>query len=498
MSDNADMNEPLPLPIPAPNCPQCAVLMKWIESLQAQLIAQRIEFEAKLAAMEAKYTAKIRELEAKINKHSGNSDIPPSANPPGAPKYPPKPPTGRKPGGQPGHKGHARERLPAERVNKVVQYIPAVCERCQNSLSPEPGANDPVPVWHQVADLPAIAAIVTEHQGHGRRCGCCNQLTFATIPGEIRAHGFGPKLAAAVAFITGRCHGSKRTAAEMVETLFGVPISLGSISNIEAEAAAILEPVYACVEQAVREAPVKNVDETGWKIKGKLRWLWLAATKVVACFKIATGRGQATFKEFMGENPIGTFGSDRWHAYNILDLINRQICWSHLKRDFQKFVDYGDNASMQLGTAGLIAVEKVFQLWHSFRDGKISRESLIIAMKPIQNELTANLKTGEASSEKRVAKFCKKILAIFPALWTFLTIEGVEPTNNHAERTLRLAVIWRKISFGNQSEGGCRFAERILSTVQTLRLQKRNVMDFLCQTFTAARTGQPIPSILQI
>ena len=200
----------------------------------------------------------------------------------------------------------------------------------------------------------------------------------------------------------------------------------------------------------------------------------------------------------MGEKPFGIFGSDRWHAYNILDLINRQLCWSHLKRDFQKQVDYGCDDSVQLGTAGLNTVKKIFPLWHSFHDGKISRESLIIAMTPIQDELKANLKTGETSSEKRVAKFCKKILAVFPALWTFLKIEGVEPSNNHAERTLRLAVIWRKISFGNHSEGGCRFAERILSTVQTLRLQKRNVMDYLWRTFTAARNGEMIPSILPI
>jgi transposase len=468
------------MPVPAAGCAQCAELAKRVAEQQSRLDA---------------LGAELRDLKARLNTHSGNSSLPPSANPPGAPKFPPKAPTGRKPGGQPGHKGHSRERLPAERVNEVVRYIPAACQRCKAPLPNEAGVNDPPPVWHQVAELPVVAAVVTEHQGHGRQCACCGHVTWAKIPDEVRAHGFGPKLAAAVVFLSSRCHGSKRIVAETVQTLFGVPISLGSISNLEAEAAAVLAPAHAQAEQAVRAAPVKNADETGWSIAGKLCWLWMAATNLVACFKISAGRGAVNFRELLGEDIAGIICTDRWHAYNFLDLANRQLCWAHLKRDFQKWLDRGGEG-LSIGQSGLDAMKRIFELWRDFRQGTIDRPGLQEAMKPVCVELLRALETGRDGADKKVRRFCQNILAVYPALWTFARIDGVEPTNNHAERTLRLAVIWRKISFGSHSESGCRFAERILTVVQTLRLQNRNVMNYLEQAFVACRAGQPIPSLL--
>lgn len=477
LSDNRGVNEPTP--IFAAGCPQCAQFAKLLAEQQAQLDECR---------------AKIRDLEARLNTHSGNSSLPPSANPPGVPKPGHKPPTGRKPGGQPGHKGHGRVRLPPERVNQVIRYIPNRCKRCQNPLPSQAGVNDPEPLWHQVAELPAVAAVVTEHQGHGRWCSC-GHLTWEKIPNEVRAHGFGPKLAAAVVFLSSRCHGSKRVVEETIQTLFGVPIALGSISNLEAEAAAVLAPAYAEAERAVREAAVKNADETGWSVAGKLCWLWMATTNLVACFKILAGRGQANFRQLLGENISGIVGSDRWHAYNFLELASRQLCWAHLKRDFQKWLDHGGEG-VAIGKSGLDAVRRVFELWRDFRQGSMDRPALQAAMEPVCQELHQALEAGGKCVDKRVGLFCRKILAVYPALWTFLRIEGVEPTNNHAERTLRLAVIWRKISFGNHSEGGCRFAERVLTAVQTLRLQKRNVMHYLEEAFAAGRTGRTIPSLL--
>jgi transposase len=469
-------------PTPAPACPQCVEFAKLVLELQTEVKQLRAE---------------VRDLKARLNTHSGNSSLPPSANPASAPKFPPKPPTGRKPGGQPGHKGHSRVRLPPERVNHVVRYVPTGCERCQAPLANEAGVDDPEPTFHQVAELPAVAAIVTEHQGHGRHCACCGHVTWAKIPDDIRAHGFGPKLAAAAVYLSSRCHGTKRTVAETIETLFGAPISLGSISNLEAEAAAVLIPAHAQAEQAVREAPVKNADETGWKIGNKLCWLWMAATNLVACFKISAGRGQVNFRELLGEHICGIICSDRWHAYNFLDLANRQLCWAHLKRDFQKWLDHGGEGVV-IGQAGLDAVKRIFELWRDFRQGVMDRPTLRVAMEPVCQELHLALEAGQHCADKRVGLFCRKILAVYVALWTFLRIEGVEPTNNHAERTLRLAVIWRKISFGNHSEGGCRFTERVLTVVQTLRLQKRNVMKYLEDAFVARRSGHSIPSLLPI
>ena len=450
LSDNKSVSDSTPDPVP--DCPRCVQLAKLVLELQSQVV--ELQTQARL------FLAEIRDLKAKLNTHSGNSSLPPSANPPGAPKLPPKPPTGRKPGGQPGHQGHSRVRLPVGRVNEVVRHVPGTCEQCRLPLPGEAGVNDPEPTWHQVAELPPVAAVVTEHQGHGRHCAGCGHVTFAKIPDDVRGHAFGPRLAAAVVFLSSRCHGSKRVVAETVQTLFGVPIALGSISNLEAEAAAALAPAHLEAEKAVREAPVKNADETGWSIAGKLCWLWMAATNLVACFKITAGRGKADFRKLLGEQIAGVVGSDRWHAYNDLELLNRQLCRAHLKRDFQKWLDRGGECA-PIGEAGLAAVKRLFELWRDFRQGLIDRPALQVAMKPVQEALQRTLEAQGGSADKRVRCFCRKILAVFPALWTYTRLEDVEPTNNHAERTLRMAVIWRKVSFGSHSEGGCRFAGNV-------------------------------------
>ncbi len=451
------------------------------DAIIAQLRAQLLRIEQRVA-----------ELEARLKINSSNSSLPPSANPPSAPKPPAKPPTGRKPGGQTGHPGHARPRLPAD---QVVPHVPSHCERCQSPLPSAPSPGDPEPTWHQVAELPEVLAVVTEHQGQARACPRCGHVTWARIPAEVLAHGFGPKLTAAIAFLSGRCHSSKRTIEELVATLFGVPMSLGSVSNAEAEVAAALAQPYGQAAAAVRQAAVKNADETGWAKAGKLCWMWMAVASDVALFKICLGRGHAALAELLGPSVHGTVGSDRWTAYGIIDLFHRQVCWAHLKRDFQKWVDWG-RESAQIGHAGLEAVQRLFAVWWDFRAGVLDRPALAAALEPVSRDLHAALEAGLSCPNKKAARFCRNVLAVYPALWTFSRVEGIEPTNNVAERTLRLAVIWRKISFGNHSDGGCRFVERILTIVQTLRLQKRQVLDYLRDAVAAHRTGQPPPMLL--
>ncbi len=470
------------IPEPAPGCPQCAKLAELVRQLLARV---------------AQLEAKVRELEARLKTHSGNSSLPPSANPPSAPKPPPKPPTGRKPGGQPGHPGHHRFRLPPERVNHVVPHVPERCERCQAPLPEKAGPDDPEPTWHQVAELPEVLAIITEHQGHARTCPCCGHVTWGAIPPEVLAHAFGPNLAATLAYLSGCCHDSKRTVEEIAETLFGVPLSLGSVSNVEQEVSAALEEPYQEAEQAVQQAPVKNADETGWALAGKLCWLWLAVTNSVAFFKICTGRGRDALRQLLGSDIQGVLSSDRWGAYKIVDLARRQLCWAHLKRDFQKWVDWGGEAEA-IGQAGLEAVKKVFALWRDFREGVLDRPGLQAALGPVCIELYEALEAGLSCPVPKAARFCRNLLEVYPAVWTFARVEGVEPTNNRAERTLRPAVLWRKISFGNHSEAGCRFAERILTTVQTLRLQKRHVLAYLREALLAHRTGEPAPALVPV
>ena len=251
------------LSVAAQGCSQCAQFAKLVVELQAQVAALGKE---------------VRDLKARLNTHSGNSSLPPSANPPGAPKAAPKPPTGRKPGGQAGHRGHSRLRQPPERLKEVVRHLPPTCEECRACLSEIPGPNDPEPRWAQVAELPPMTAEIIEHQAHGRACAC-GHVTWGRIPGDVAARGFGPRLSAAVVYLGGRCRGSKRLVAGIVWSLFDAPISAGTICNIEAEASSALAPAHAQAERAVRAAPVKNADETGWSLAGKLCWVWMAVTQ---------------------------------------------------------------------------------------------------------------------------------------------------------------------------------------------------------------------------
>ena len=461
-------------------CSECGRLRVELEEAQLQI---------------AQLQAELRELRAQLGRNSSNSSTPPSADPPGAPKPVVKTPTGRKPGGPPGHPGHHRHRLPPERVNVVVPYIPTTCTHCQATLPAEPSPTDPEPTWHQVAELPELAAVITEHQGHARTCPCCGHLNRGEIPPEVRAHVIGPRLAAVMSYCSGRLHVGRRVVEEVVETVFNVPTSLGSIVALEAETCAALASPYEEAKAAVREAPVKNTDETGWSEKGQKRWLWTAATATAAFFVIHLRRNFAGLKALLGETITGVVCSDRWSVYSKLPLELRQICWAHLKRDFQKLVDRGGPADA-IGRAGLEVVECLFADWWAFRRGELDRAGLQARMDPIARELQGILEQGRSCADSKAATFCANLLALYPALWLFTMIEGVEPTNNHAERILRSGVLWRKNAFGCHSAEGCRFVERMLTVVQTLRLQKRPVLDYLYRAIVAHRAGLPAQQLL--
>jgi transposase len=465
---------------PGTACPECARLRR---ELDAAL--------ARIAVLEAQ----VRDLLARLQRNSSNSSTPPSANPPGAPKPVVKTPTGRKPGGQPGHKGHHRHRLPPERVNEVVVYVPTVCDQCHASLPTGPGPGDPEPTWHQVAELPELAAIITEHQGHARTCPCCGRLNRGVIPPGVRAHVLGPRMAATMSYLAGRHHISRRGVEEIVETVFEAPTSLGTVSAMEAEMSDALTNPYHEAGQAVREAPVKNTDETGWREKGEKRWLWAAATTTAAFFVIHLRRSYEGLQALLGETPRGIVGSDRWSAYSKLPPELRQLCWAHLKRDFQKLIDRGGPAEA-IGRACLDVVDCLFADWWAFRGGRIDRATLRTRVDRIARELQGILERGSSCADSKAATFCANVLALYPALWLFTSIEGVEPTNNHAERILRGGVLWRKNAFGCHSAAGCRFVERMLTVVQTLRLQNRPVLDYLYHAILAHRAGLPVPQLL--
>jgi transposase len=451
---------------------------------------------AELEEIVRRQQAAIHELTAKLGQNSLNSSLPPSANPLHAPKPVRKKKSKRKPGGQPGHPPRLKQLLPPERLKEVIPFVPEQCQHCHAALPAQSGPNDPEPTRFQVIELPKIVAEVVEYQGQARTCPCCGEVTRAVIPPALREHSVGPTLTATLSYFTG-CHGlSKRAVEEIADNVFAAPIALGTVVNLEQEVSAALAPAHEEALAAVREAAVKNADETSWKLAGKLCWLWAAATVGVAVFVIHARRSAAGLTALLGEQIHGILCSDRWGVYGRVAAACRQICWAHLKRDFQKIVDRG-GSSQAVGRAGLHIVKKVFAAWHAFQDGQVTRAQLQAQLAPIIGRLNRVLLEGALLGEdKTVTTFCENVLALEPALWTFATTEGVEPTNNFMERLLRRAVLWRKRSFGCWSQEGCRFVERILTVVQTRRLQGKNVLEYLHDAIVAHRAGQPCPKLL--
>jgi transposase len=449
------------------------------------------DLRQRLAALEAR----VRELEAQRGRNATNSSLPPSANPPGAPKPRPRKASGRRSGGQPGHPAHLRRRLPPERVQHRQDFVPTHCRHCQEPLSPAAAAGDPEPTWHQVAELPRLAAAVTEYRGHYRTCAGCGTLNHAAIPAGLKAHSIGPRLAATLSYLTGRHHLSQRGLEELAADVFEVPLSLGSVGQLQQQMSAALAPAHTEALAAVRAAAVKNVDETGWKLAGIGCWLWAAATATVAAFVIHGRRSAAGLTALLGEQLVGIIGSDRWSVYQRVAVDRWQICWAHLKRDFQAMVDR-DNTGSAIGAELLLLTGALFAWWHRVRDGTLDRRRFGRLAASLREDVAAVLEQGSACGCAKTAATCRELLAVEEALWTFVREEGVEPTNNHIERMLRLAVLWRKRSFGSQSGWGCRFVERLLTVVQTRRLQGQSVLGYLYEALVAHRAGLPAPNLL--
>lgn len=448
--------------------------------------------DARIAELEQRIAA----LEARLGTNSTNSSVPPSANPLGAPRPVRTKQSERKPGAQPGHPPRLKQLAPPDRVNRVVPFVPATCARCDAALPADPAPGAPEPTRFQHAELPPLVAFITEFQGHARTCPRCAHVTHAPIPREHLAQSVGPRLTATLSYFAG-CHGvSKRGAEEIAAVVFDAPVALGTVANLEQEMSAALAAPHQEAVAAVRAAAVKYADETSWKLRGKLCWLWAAATTKVVAFLIHAQRGAAGLAALLGAAVHGILHSDRWGVYDQVPAKRRQVCWAHLKRDFQKVIDRG-GPSVFVGQAGGRIVKKVFAAWHAFQGGQTTRAQLHSQLEPVMSRLQRVLLEGAILGEDRaVATFCENLLALEPALWTFTQVEGVEPTNNFMERLLRRAVLWRKRSFGCWSVAGCRFVERILSVVQTLRLQDKNALEYLHEALLAHRSGQPCPKLL--
>jgi len=453
-----------------------------------------VELSARYEQQIARLEARIERLEAEQRRNSDNSSVPPSADP-GAAKRRPQGKgkrSGRGAGGQPGHPGAGRGLLEIEQVDEVVEHLPCRCAGCGASLEDEPALGRAR--RHQVCELPDVSVRVTEHRLARRRCPDCGRRTQAELPPEVSGAHFGPRLKAAIATLAAGFRLSRRQISGLCRELYGCEVSVGTVDAILQRQGAALEAPQRRLCEAVREAPTLCVDETGWKESGQRRALWGAFTASAAVLRIAESRHRDHAEELLADTEA-IVSSDRWWAYEHLDPCRRQVCWSHLLRDF-RFHAEGLTHQKEFGEQALRIAERVFEAWRSFgEDG--DRALLSERIAPLRSELRELLQGGARKSAKtrHHRGLARNLLKVWPALWTFVEAEGVEPTNNAAERGLRHAVIYRKLSQGSRSERGKRTTERLLSAAITCRLQGRSLFAYLTEVTEASIRGQPAASL---
>lgn len=450
----------------------------------AKLLEVVAERDAEIVGLKAR----VADLERQLGQNSNNSHKPPSTDPPGT--RPAKPETGRKRGGQPGHKGHRRELLPPEKVTRRTVLRPPTCKCCGgrrlDAIAAEPRV-------HQVLEVPEIAPDVHEIRMHGAECRDCGTTTWAELPADVPSHMFGPRLLALIGYLLA-ARTSRRQLREMLAEVFGIPVSLGALSEAEARTS---EAIAAASDEAadhVRAHPIKNVDASTWRIEGAYAALWTIATRFVVAFFVTPDAKAPGIRALLGKLH-GIMISDRGSQFGFWAMERRQVCWAHLIRKFVAFSERKDEGA-QLGETLLLVTQAMLSEWHRVRDGTLSRARFEKIASNAQLLIEKLLERGVALKIRGLSGACTDMLAHRDAFTTFARHPGVEPTNNHAERALRPFVLWRKTSYGSQSERGRLFAERIMTVAHTLRLQKRSIFRFLVEACQARSTGCSGPSLL--
>jgi transposase len=435
--------------------------------------------------------ARISELEARLNKSPRNSSLPPSTEHPHAKPVPPKQKSGKKPGGQPGHPKHQRALVPTDQCQAVVSVKPENCRRCGEPLA----GVDPRPLRHQVWEVPEIKPIVTEYQLHRLACPCCRESTCGQLPAGVPQGQAGPRLVALTALLMGCFKQSKRRVALFLEQVLNQPCSPGWVVKLQNQATAALTPAYQELADQLPTERVLGIDESPTKQARIKSWLWTFVAGTYTVFALRTTRAATVLKELLTDDFHGVVNCDRAKMY--WKVGRPQWCWAHLKRDFQALIDHPDHQVKRLGRDLMRPTRELFRHWTRYRDGTITRSGLLRLLHPIRQEINSLLLRGVFSGNAKLTGMCEPLYDHRDWLWTFLDVEGVEPTNNVSERALRPAVIWRKLSFGTQSAPGSRFVETILTVIETCHKQSRNSFDYLTAAIQAHFAAQPAPSLLQ-
>jgi transposase len=288
---------------------------------------------------------------------------------------------------------------------------------------------------------------------------------------------------------------SQRMIARLVGDLFGLTVSDGQISRLQRIGRESLQSAYEEITADVRESAAVNMDETGWREDGRRTWLWTAVGRLSTLFAVRSSRSRAVMRELLGDDFDGVLISDRYSAYASLPDDRHQFCWAHLLRDFEAMTERGGDSAV-IGRGLKESGRELIHHWNRLQRNEIVRSTFDRNYRRLRDDIVEALLDGTNIGDAKTAETCRRLSNHCYSLFAFAHIDGVSPTNNAAERALRQAVIFRKLSFGTESRSGSKTLAVVMSVIETCRRLGRHALGWITDAVTHKQQNRPTPTLL--